>query len=348
MAKTKRAVCCAWLCVALGAGTTAHAAEYDPYWGWRAPPRDAAVQINRSLNALLVRGLADVNARNPTTCREAARILTAPLVVTSEHFFRSEMRHWTMDRSPRNDRERALFDDVSIYRDTPLFPFGHFVPLDPTLQAGDVLFGPDKIGHFFTNGLRSWHSMLDRRAAGATDEEAFLEAMRYGVVEEKGWLGFGIDGVFSFADLHAMSAGVRFYSALCDEAAPTLQRGDDGRWSLSSLFRIEDHVDPCWDESFAPSAFTEREGDNVARALTDVCPLLGDDVVRARRARYAARGCHAGTKAALDRLVAAGDAPDPSRWDIAGVCATSASGAPMARGVTEDVTGGWARATADR
>lgn len=331
------------------------AAEYDPYWGWRAPPRDATVQINRSLNALIVRGLADVNAQRPATCREAVRTLTAPLVVTSEHFFRSGMRHWTMDRSPRTDSERAHFDDVSVYRDTPLFPFGHFVPLDPTLHAGDVLFGPDKIGHFFTNGLRSWERMLDQRAAGASEEEAFVEAVRYGVGEEKGWLGFGIDGVFSFSDLHAMSAGVRFYSALCGTTAqpnqqtnqePQLVRGDDGRWSLAALFRIEDHVDPCWDESFAPSAFTEREGDNVARALVDVCPLLDAAAVRARRQRYANRGCHAPTEAALERFVTSQEAPDPSRWDIVSVCAASSAsvvGAPVT-----PVTGGWARASADR
>lgn len=321
-------------------GTRAHAAEYDPYWGWRAPPRDSTVQINRSLNALFVQGLADVNAARPTTCREAARILTAPLVVTSSHFFRSGMRHWTMDRSPRDERARKHFDEVSVYRDTPLFPFGHFVPLDPTLQADGVLFGPDKIGHFFTNGLRSWQRSLDARAAGATHEDALLEALRYGVVEEKGWLGFGIDGVFSFADLHAMAAGVRFFDALCDERAPQLQLGGDGRWSLASLFRIEEHVDPCWDESFTPNAFTEREGDNVARALLEVCPLLDDPAVIARRAEYSRRGCHAPTRAALDRLVATGEAPDPSRWDIARVCRSPSA--------STSGSGGWARAPADR
>jgi hypothetical protein len=331
-------VCCAFVTLP---AATARAAEYDPYWGWRAPPRDASTQINRSLNALFVRGLADVNARRPTTCREAARILTAPHVVTSEHFFRSGMRHWTMDRSPRTERDRARFDEVSVYRDTPLFPFGHFVPLDPTLHAGDVLFGPDKIGHFFTNGLRAWQRTLDARARGVTDEEHVrVEALRYGVVEEKGWLGFGIDGVFSFADLHAMAAGVRFFDALCTGPGAVLVRSEeDGRWSMARLFDIQEHVDPCWDESFAPSAFTEREGDNVARALVDVCPLLHDDAVRARRARYEARGCHGPTRASLDRLVQQGEAPDPSRWDIARVCAASWGAGP---------TLGWARGPADR
>lgn len=301
------------------AAPAARAAESDPYWGWRSPPRESARAIDGAINRLLVRGLADVNAARITSCREAVALFTAPLKVTSEHFFRSAMRPWTMDRSPSDDRQREAFDDASVYRRAPLFPLGHFVPLDPTLQADGVLFGPDKIGHFFTNGLRSYHRFLAARAAGADVDAAELAAVRYGVDEENGWLGLGIDGVFSFADLHASLAGVRFYRALCE--GDELTRADDGRWTFSPLFAMARWIDPCWDESFNPSAFAPSEADAVSGALLEVCPLLDDAVVQTRRQRYRTRGCHEGTSAVLDALILDGVAPSPVRWDIERACA---------------------------
>ncbi len=309
--------------LASSSASPAHAAESDPYWAWRKPPDDITRVMDRIVNHKLVRGLADVNARRPGSCREAAQILTAPLVVTSAHFFRSEMRRWPIDRSPRGLTDQALFDRVSVYRAAPLKPFGHWVPLDPTLLVDDVLTGPDKIGHFFTNGYRSWERATDAGAAGADDDGALRAALLYGVDEEKGWLGLGIDGVFSWADLHAASAGVRYFDALCKDAQ--LARGDDGRWSLARPFRFADWIDPCWDESFAHNAYADSEAEPVRVASLEVCPLLVDAAVQARRARYRARGCHQRTQAMFAAFVADGTAPDPAPWNIELLCGTSPS-----------------------
>ena len=308
--------------------TPARAAESDPYWAWRAPPKDATQVLDRTLNRKFAIGLAQLNKASTTTmtCRAAVHPLIGPLRVTSDHFFRSEMRRWPMDRSPRSFDDRADFDAHSIYRDAPLLPFGSFVPLDPSLLVDDVVIGPDKIGHFFTNGLRAWETALD-------DADGYAAAMRYGVDEENGWLGKGIDGVFSYGDLNAAAAGVRFYAQLCDENAPVLVRGDDGRWSLTRLFALADWVDPCWDESFNPSAFTDAEDAAVRAGIArEVCPLLDDRQVQARRKRYQARGCHARTQQVFHALIVDGVAPDPVSWNVETVCRASRSSGAVAAG----------------
>ena len=305
----------------------AGAAESDPYWGWRSPPDDGTRSLDRSINLRLVRGLAVVNAERPSSCRDAARLLIGPLSVTADHFFRSEMRRWPMDRSPRTDADVARFQALSVYRDAPLFPFGHMVPLDPTLRVDDVLIGPDKIGHFFTNGYRSWERALQARQDGADDDGAFRAALLYGVDEELGWLGLGIDGVFSFADLHAASAGIRFFDNLCSHGG--LVRHDDGRWSLERLFSFSAWVDPCWDESFNTNAFADREAAAVRAATFEVCPLLRAREVQDRRARYRARGCHEPTRALLTALVTDRLVPSPAAFDVDEIC-------PGARGGADD------------
>ncbi|MDP2343587.1 MAG: hypothetical protein Q8O67_21690 [Deltaproteobacteria bacterium] len=306
---------------------TVEAAESDPFWAWRHPPDDATRCVDRAINRGLVRGLALVNAQRPSTCQEAARLLTQPLSITSHHFFRSELRRWPMDRSPSTLGDAfsfgtgpvTEFSEGSTYRNAPLFPFGHWVPLDPTLRVDDVLIGPDKIGHFFTNGLRSWDRALRRDDDDDDDDDDGLRAaLLYGIEEEKGWLGFGIDGVFSFADLHAAAAGVRFFDSLCTGGG--LQRHADGRWTLERPFTLASWVDPCWDESFQTNAFAEREAVPVRDAIRELCPLLDDNDVRARRERYRARSCHPRTTTLLAGFVQDGIAPDPARWDIEQIC----------------------------
>lgn len=318
------------LCFAFSAlALPLHAAESDPYWAWRAPPKDATQVLDRILNRKLALGLAQLNKTSTTSCREAVRVLVGPLRVTSDHFFRSEMRRWPMDRSPKTFEHRDEFDAHSVYRDAPLLPFGSLVPLDPSLLVDDVVLGPDKIGHFFTNGLRAWETSLDARSAD--DKDGYVAAMRYGVDEENGWLGKGIDGVFSWADLTAAAAGVRFYASLCDAEQPVLVRGGDGRWSLSRLFALEDWVDPCWDESFNPSAFTDAEDTAVKEGVArEACPLLDDAAVQARRARYRARGCHARTQQVFHDLIVEGVAPDPAPWNVESVCRNSRPPAAVA------------------
>jgi hypothetical protein len=301
---------------ALALALLSAAAESDPYFAWRAAPADSAAAVDRAVNAALRKGLQ--RTTRSMTCREAAQTITAPLSTTAQYYFLGPVRRWRVDVVPRDAAGRAALAQVSVYRDAPLFPFGHAIPLDPTMNVDGVLVGTDKLGHFFNNGLRSYDRYREALTSRGDERAAWRAAALLGVEEEAGWLGMGVCGVFSFADIHANLAGLRFYRALCDEGELVL--GEEHGWHLTTPFRIARFVDPCWDESFATSAFAPSEHAALDAALPAVCVLFESDAVRARRATYARRGCAREASAVLDALVAERAAPDPSRWSVDAVC----------------------------
>jgi hypothetical protein len=291
------------------------AAESDPYAAWYVAPSDGARGIDRAVTVGIMRALKE---RVPAgaSCRQAATAIARELSPTAIYYFIGPVRRWRIDAVPRpGDDELA---GRSIYRNAPLLPFGRLIPLDPTIGVDGVSFGTDKLGHFFTNGLRAWERYLDVRAAGGSEEDGLGAAILLGVQEEAGWLGMGVCGVFSYADIHANMSGVRFFRSLCEEGGLVEHHG---RFALHAPFRIRQHVDPCWDESFATSAFSPSEWAAVDKALLELCPLLDDPSVRARRDEYRRRGCNTAVVAELARLIAEGTAPDPSPWAIDRVCA---------------------------
>jgi hypothetical protein len=193
------------------------------------------------------------------------------------------------------------------------------MPLDPAVRVGDVLFGTDKIGHFFTNGLRYFDRYIEVRAAGGSEDEAVRAAVISGVVEESNTLGLGVSGIFSYADLQANDRGLRFFRELC-EGDDRLLVEKDGRWSLRAPFAIERYVDPCWDESWNTNAFLPREGPAVLRGIEELCPHWTTAGVRERRMSYERMLCHSRSRPILDELRAAGLIPDPAEWAIDDVC----------------------------
>jgi hypothetical protein len=79
-------------------------------------------------------------------------------------------------------------------------------------------------------------------------------------------------------------------------------------------------VNPCWDESYSPSAFTAMEAPAITRALEETCPRWQSRSVQSRRARYRAVGCHSRTHELTAALVAKGELPNPAEWSIDRVC----------------------------
>jgi hypothetical protein len=300
----------------IAASTTTNAAETDQYFAWRHPPADSTKQIDAAVNAALARGLARANADGAATCRDAAAAMTAPLSSTARYYFVGPVRAWHLSVEPAGTDEQWQVAGSGLYRYGGLAPFGRIIPLDPTVKVGVVLFGTDKIGHFFTNGVRYFDRFLAARAGGASDDDAVRAAIASGVDEEAGWLGMTPSGVFSFADLQANERGLAFFRALCDGGELAVV---DGRWTLTVPFSIARWVDPCWDESFSPNAYAKDAADAIVRALTEMCPALSAPDVVARRRAYRAMGC---SGAGVPRAwMKEGRVPDPSRFDIDRVCA---------------------------
>jgi hypothetical protein len=301
-------------------------AETDPHYAWLRPPSDSTRLIDAMINDRLQFGLREVNrGANATSlsCRDAAARMTSPLQDTAMHFVFGGTRSWGISTAPASSTEYAdELRHISSYRYALLFPFGSLVPLDPAVRVGDILFGTDKLGHFFTNGLRYFDRYLAVRASGQSEAEAVRAAVILGVLEESSFLGLGVSGIFSYADLHANDRGLRFFRELCSGPTPEL-RVVEGRWTLRRPFSIARYVDPCWDESWNTSAFSTLEGDAVRRAIEELCPRWSTPRVIERRAVYRRQVCHSRSRPILDELLRDGLVPDPSPWSIDAICAAS-------------------------
>lgn len=329
--------------VVLAAGAPARAAESDPYYPWLDPPRDGSAALNRAINERIERGLDDVNSApwsDDLSCREVSTAMTAPLWSTAYFYFASDMVRWNVDHVPRTRSEYASeMPRKGTYRHAWLLPLGNTVPLDPSVQVGDVLFGVDKLGHFFTNGARYLARFEDARAQGASVAEAEEAAVRFGVAQENTVLGFYASGIFSYADLEANWRGLQFFRGLCPSEKDGIVDNDgdgvadvtprlvqrDGRWTLSEPFDIGAVVDPCWDETFATSAFRDVDDGGVKQAVRELCPTWAKPDIQERRARYRARGCPARGVEIVASMVSLGEAPDPAPWNVEAICAAEAS-----------------------
>lgn len=315
------------LAVALVAASGARAAETDPYYAWFRPPADSTRQIDAVVNGRLAFGLAELNRNERAanlSCRDAAAAIVRPLADTAMHFVWGGVRSWGISYAPSTRTEYANgLRPTSTYRYALLLPMGSLVPLDPAVRVGDVLFGTDKIGHFFTNGLRYFDRYLQARAAGQSEEEAVRAAVILGVLEESNLLGLGVSGIFSYADLHANDRGFRFFRELCEGSDPVLVV-IDGHWRLRRPFAIERYIDPCWDESWNTSGFGPREGAAVLRAIEELCPRWSATIVQERRTLYRQNMCHSRSRPVLEELMRDGLIPDPSPWAIDAVCSQPA------------------------
>ena len=314
------------LVVALASATPAGAAETEPHYGWQHPPRDGTAALNAAVDALLQRGLDEVNAAPDGAqwpCHEVALRMVSPLWATAGWFFLGLTRSWPVDVRPASSTEYVeQFLPASTYRDLHLPPFGQLVPHDPVVRVGDVVFGVDKLGHMFTNGARAYARFVAARKAGATITDAERAALLPGVGEEHTILGVWASGIFSFADLEANAAGLRFLRAQCEGPAPAL-RLVQGRWH-GGAFDVAAWVTPCFDEAFEPSAFAPCDGAPMHAAIRSLCPRWHRPDVQERWARLRARRCDPGWRALRHELRAAGSIPDARRWNIAVVCAAAA------------------------
>ena len=315
----------ATLCLSTGASAN----ETDPWYAWVHPPRDGTSALNHTIGERLAQSLRDVNrGRDPgkLDCRDVAARMTTPMRTAAFFFFASDVGTWGADYSPRTASE--YFDSLSengSYRHL----YG-LLPLDPSMRSGDVLFGTDKLGHFFTNGLRQYDLYRAERARGASKEAAVRATIDEGIREEKTWLGLYPSGILSYADLEANHQGFMFFRSLCEDGELALV---DDVWTLTKPFDIARWVSPCWDEAYSPSYFL-RAPDRAKRGLAEMCEELDDDGVRARLEAYRANACTSASGEVVRDLVARGELPDPSPWSYEAVCTSTRAPSGSARNDT--------------
>jgi hypothetical protein len=302
------------------AGGGAAALETDQFYAWRRPLRDGADAINAWMRGQIAAAVADANRAGAASCEDVAQRIRRRMYF----FVFQEVELWAT-QTPVLDRIPDGFDEALEYRKRYLFrtdnPFdlASWMPPSPTIEAGGVRFGTDKLSHFASVGWIYHRRYRDALAEGMDAEAAATLAIRFGVLSERTIFGASSTGALSIADLEANYQGMLFYEGLCNGGRPMLVRGTEG-WTVARVFDLREHVTPEWDESWNPPIYRKRRWGRVRAILETHCADLDDPRVATRRAEYRARDRETPTERVVAALVREGRLDDPARFDIEVLC----------------------------
>lgn len=153
----------------------------------------------------------------------------------------------------------------------------NYLSISPTVRLYGGELGIDKLEHFFQQGYQYYEIERKALVKGSTPEEAVKKAVDWGMKTERTYYGLWTSGVYSYADLYANYAGMRFYHGLTKATsvgktmlAPVaiLENGYwkiNGERSRDQLLKpfISDHMN----EALNPSAFRITLVRSVRRAV---------------------------------------------------------------------------------
>ena len=243
---------------------TTVAYETDQYSHRFTPIADCTAVLDREVNAEIARVAAEWRggeSRARFARRVWRRLGGLHWVDRIERF---AMRSAEVEKLPQF-RRQSIFAGAPLRATRVNFVFG----VGRTIRLGGSLLGSDKLGHFFSQGLKYWRS----HRAGWSDERV---AGR-GRFNERWIFGQLTTSVYSNADLVANWEGYLFYRGLFEDGVvagkPALVRFENGRATLQRPFTWTDHVNDYWDEALNPSHWSPT----LARALRPRLERLCDD-----------------------------------------------------------------------
>lgn len=256
--------------VLLAAELTAY--ETDPYTARDRDIADSLVPLDAKVNA----ALDDIAAHWQGGSDEWRFVMAVYRRLGGLHWV-DRLERWANDSAEvakvPNSRQQSIISEFPAHaaRVAWVFGFAH------TIRVGDVHFGTDKIGHFFSQGRKFY-----RRYLRLGDEAA---AARWSVLTEVGLFGRFTTGVRSNADLVANYEGHRFYRSLFHDGVvgdkPAIFRWRHGRPVKQRPFTWLDHVNPFWDEALNPNIYSPGLLPAVKKRLLRLC-----DDFRRRPQRY--------------------------------------------------------------
>jgi len=290
------------LAAALLAVGTAEAYESDQYSNRLVDLTDSREVLDAKVN----RALAEVAAawRGPEDRWHFARKVYWKLggLHWVDHIERWAMDSEQVEKLPQRKHE-SIFSAAPIHVTRVNWFFG----VGPTLRLADSLVGSDKLGHFFSQGIKYYASHL----LGWDDDHVFGR----GRFNERWIFGQLTTSVYSNADLVANYEGYRFYRSLY-EADVVPGKGPivafrDGRAEILRPFTWSDHVNDYWDEATNPSHVSAGLERYFLRTLPTLCddfrsaperyvPANGE----ALAARYEQLGLKPAPELRLDRICA--------------------------------------------
>jgi hypothetical protein len=232
---------------------------------------------------------------------------------------RFAMRSSEIEKLPQK-RRRSVYADAPVWATRVNFVFG----VGRTIRLAGTLVGSDKLGHFFSQGLKYYRSHL----AGWSERRV---AWR-GRFNERWIFGQLTTSIYSNADLVANWEGYRFYRSLFEAGTVPgkgpIVRFRGGGAEIARPFTWADHVNDFWDEALNPSWVSPA----LARYLGERLPGLCTEYRRAPAAfvptgeeallgRYEGIGMRENLRFRMDRVCegryasppALGAAPAPGR-----------------------------------
>ena len=295
--------------------------ETDPFLVLDVQLDDSAGAANEFVNAVIRQRLDRLRAgSSKLTCEEVVPILFNGFRQTPQ----PRITHWVLhdeglDRFPDSDVGRA-----SYYRQSVLgMPFYSYfgVPLGRIINIGGVYFSADKLGHFFSFGLRYQRRFLRARGHGMSDAEAVRAVVDWGFRSELGVVGGTSTGIISFADLEANYQGFRFARSLCDpDSSAHLTLDEDSRWSISGSVDLRDYVNAAWDEAFNPNIYVKRRWKNIRERMLAHCGKWNSSPAQERFREYREAYAPSAGASIMDELVTLKGLPRRETYSLGSVC----------------------------
>jgi len=222
------------------------------------------------------------------------------------------IERWAMDsdevaKLPQRKHE-SIFSGAPLHVTRVNWFFG----VGPTIRLAGSFVGSDKLGHFFSQGIKYYASHL----LGWGDDHV----LGRGRFNERWIFGQLTTSVYSNADLVANYEGYRFYRSLYEDGIVPgkgpIVAFRDGRAEILRPFTWADHVNDYWDEAANPSHVSEGLERYFLRTLPALCDDYRDAPERfvpadgeALAERYRELGLKPALELRLDR-VCAPEAPD--------------------------------------
>jgi hypothetical protein len=297
------------LALALAALATAGAArayETDQYSNRLEPISDS----EPVLDAIVNRALADIAAdwRGPEDRLRFATAVWKRLggLYWVDRIERMAMKSPEIEKLPQH-RWQSIYHGAPFWATRVNFVFG----IGRTIRLAGSLIGSDKLGHFFSQGLKYYRSHL----AGWSEERI---AGR-GRFNERWLFGQLTTSVYSNADLVANWEGYLFYRSLFEDGVvagkPRIVRFHAGRAEIERPFSWADHVNDYWDEALNPSHWNPSLEKALRPKLRGLCGEYREEPsawVSARDAelseRYSRLGMRSAPENRLDHVCASASA----------------------------------------
>lgn len=291
---------------AAGLATMVAGYESDQYSNRLLQIEDAAPLLDLEVN----RALAEVAAawRGPEDRWRFARKVYWKLggLHWVDHIERWAMDSDEVEKLPQR-KHTSIFGAAPLHVTRVNWFFG----VGPTIRLAGSFVGSDKLGHFFSQGIKYYASHLL-----GWGEDHVLGRGRF---NERWIFGQLTTSVYSNADLVANYEGYRFYRSLY-EGDVVAGKGPivafrAGRAEILRPFAWSDHVNDYWDEAANPSHVSPGLERYFERTLPSLCdeyrqaperylPAHGEELAE----RYRDLGLKPSPELRMDRICA-GDGP---------------------------------------